>query len=385
MIRILHFTDGVASSPWLNGFAAHLDPSQFDVQVASLGPRSGLHQELEARGLRTFALDCRPRNRFPVAIARLIRLLREQRIDVLQTHLFDPSIVGMLAGTAARTPLKIVTRHHSDFTTIFRRPVHRRIDRWQALAADRVMAASQAVMQAMVRYESVPADRITVTYYGYEFDVLRPQLTEMERRTLRESAGGDENYLIGTVGRLSIEKGHEYLLQAAQSVIRRFPKVRLVLVGDGPLRESLQQRTQQLGIADHVLFLGQRADACRVIEAMDLMVHPTLHEAFCSVIIESMALERPLIATDVAAAPEQIIPGETGILVPARRPDDIARAVVSLLEDRARAAALGRAARQSVVSRFSFQQVMPEYERYYKEWLAAKRTKVIGRLHRSTN
>jgi glycosyltransferase involved in cell wall biosynthesis len=298
-------------------------------------------------------------------VFQLARLLRRERVDVAQTHLFEPSTVGLLAARAAGTRLRVVTRHHSDFTTTFRKPIHRRVDRWHAMTSDRVMAASEAVKRAMVRYEGVPEDRIVVARYGYDFEALRPRLTPGERSRLRRSAGGGRRVLVGTVARLSVEKGHDDLLRAIPAVLRHEPDACFVLIGAGPLRADLERAAERLGVGDHVRFLGWRSDAHALIEAMDVIVHPSLHEAFSSAIIEAMALERPVVSTDVAAAPEQIDHGETGLLVPPRDPDALAAGLVELLRDPARAAAIGREARRRAVQRLSFPRVMRDYENFY--------------------
>jgi glycosyltransferase involved in cell wall biosynthesis len=374
LITILHVVDLAGPNPWLNGVAEHHDRSRFRHLVASVGPRCGLHDALEERGVRSFVLNAPSYRHTATAVWRLTKIIRRERVDILQTHLFHPATVGLLAATVTRVPLRIVTRHHSDFTTVFRRPLHRRIDRWHALAADHVMAASHAVKRAMVRYEGVPEARIAVTPYGYDFTALCPRLTPEARAGLREHLGGDGSRLIATVARLSVEKGHEYLFRAIPAVVRAHPEARFLLLGTGPLREQLERLARDLGIDRHVEFLGWRSDALDVMEASDLVVHPTLHEAFCSVIIESMALERPLVATDVAAAPEQVDHGESGLLVPPRGPEALARGVLQLLDDPALAARLGREARRRVTERFNFPRMMREYEQLYEAWLAEKRT-----------
>ena len=112
----------------------------------------------------------------------------------------------------------------------------------------------------MVRHESVPVGRIEVGRYGYDFEALRPRLTPERRRELRESLGGDANFLVGTVARLSVEKGHEYLFGAIPEVVRHHPDARFVLVGTGPLRDDLEG-TRAAGIAGLVRFAGWRPDA----------------------------------------------------------------------------------------------------------------------------
>lgn len=366
MRTVLHFTDLPVPNPWLNGVADTYDRSRFRHLVATLGPENDLHTELRARGVPAFALGAIQRRDFPVVTLRLARLLRRERVDILQTHLFWPSQLGLIAGALARTPVKLVTRHHSDFTTTFNHPWHRRADRLMALWADKVLAASAAVKRDMIRYEHVPEKKVVVARYGYDFDALRPKLDRAQRRALRAELGADdESPLVVTVARLSPSKGHRYLFEALPDVLEIHPRLTLALAGIGPMGDELKQMADRLGVLDHVRFLGWRSDATAVIEAADLVVHPSLHEAFCSVIIESMALERPLIAANIAAAPEQVDDGETGLLVPARDSNAIKVALLKVLDDPVWAAELGKKARRRVVERFNFPKMMQEYEAMY--------------------
>jgi glycosyltransferase involved in cell wall biosynthesis len=369
MITIVHVVDLSVPNPWLNGVALNHDRNRFRHVVVSLGPRCGLHESLEKLSVTTYALNATGYHRTLVAVARLRHILQGEKANIVQTHLFHPTTVGLAAATISGTQLKIVTRHHSDFTTVFRRPVHRRIDRYHAMTADRVMAASHAVKRAMLRYERVPEAKIAVTPYGYDFTNLRPRLTSSARGILREQMGGDDRVLVATVARLSIEKGHRYLFDAIPLIVRYYPNVLFLLVGSGPMELTLKSDVRNRGIDQYVQFLGWRSDALDIIEASDLVVHPTLHEAFCSVIIEALSLERPLIATDVAAAPEQIDHGDTGLIVPARDGSALAQGILQILANSSIAAEYGRKARLRVVERYNFPKMMSIYEEYYIEWL----------------
>lgn len=383
--RVLHFVDLPVPNPWLNGVADHYDRSRYEHLVASLGPRTELHEALERRGVRTFAMGAGSRKAFPMAVARLVRVLRAEQVDILQTHLFWPSLLGLSAGSIARTPVKLVTRHHSDFTTTFNRPIHRRLDRMQALWADQVLAASAAVKRDMIRYEKVPADRIVVTRYGYDFEALRPKLSPEHRAELRHELGGHDRTIIATIARLSPSKGHRYFFQALVELIKTYPELLVLLAGSGPLEADLRRLASDLGIGDHVRFLGWRSDVRSIIEASDLVVHPSLHEAFCSVIIESMALERPLVATDVAAAPEQVDHGETGLLVPPRDPEMLRVAIQEVLNNSDSASAMGGLARERVVDRFNFPRMMRLYEEVYRSALGAGVPSGSGRANDSAD
>ena len=372
MITIMHVVDLPGPNPWLNGIADHYDRKRFRHLVVSQGPRTKLHETLEERGVTTFALDAPVRKQLPGATRRLAQLLRREQVDIVQTHTFYPTMAGLVAAKMARTPLTILTRHHADFTTLFNKPVHRQIDRWHTWMADHVLSPSEFIKQCMVRYEKAPAERITVLPHGFDFELMKPSLSAEGRKALREEIGGDSNFLIGTVARLNVEKGHEYLFQAVPGVVKKHPEALFIIVGAGPRREELEAMVADLKITDYVKFLGWRWDAWNLIEAMDLIAHPSLHEPFGIIYVESMALERAVVTTSGSASPEIIDDGETGVIVPPRDSVALERAMLEVMRDPGRAHEMGREARRRAVDRFNFPKIMGEYERYYVEWLDRK-------------
>ena len=138
------------------------------------------------------------------------------------------------------------------------------------------------------------------------------------------------------------------------------------------MESVLEDEARQLGVDEHVAFLGWRPDALRLMEAADVVVHPSLSEAFCNVLIEALALERPLVATDVGGAREQVDDGETGVLVAPSDPASLRDAILDLLGRPAEAAAMGREGRRRTVERFAFSPQMARYEALYDELLAEK-------------
>ncbi len=373
MIRILHVVHLPGPNPWLNGVAAHHDRTRFEHIVVDIGARGELHTSLEAHGVRAFALDAPRRRQTATAVLRLVKLLRQERVDIVQTHTVNPTTVGLLAAKLARTPLTILTRHHADFTTIFHKPIHREIDRLHALTADRLWSPSEYIKQCMVRYERIPPERIAIVPHGFDFEIMKPRLDPERRRALRDSLGGDDKILIGTIARLSVEKGHEYLMRAVPAIVRRHPNARFLLAGSGPRQAEIERMIAELGIGDYVRLLGWRKDPWDVIEAMDLIAHPSLSEPFGIVFVESMALEKAVVTTGDSAAPEILDHGETGLIVPPRDVDAMTRAIVELLADPARMKRMGQEARRRAADKFNFPKMMRLYERCYDEWLAAAR------------
>jgi glycosyltransferase involved in cell wall biosynthesis len=372
MIRIMHIVELQTSNAWLNAVADYHDRTRFTHLVCSLGERTGMHEALEipSRRIRTFNLGFARRRYTPLAVAKLVRILRREKIDIVQTHLVNPTTVGLLAAKIARTPLSILTRHHADATTVFNRPIHREIDRLHALTADRVWAPSQFIADCMVRYERVPREHIHVLPHGFDLAIMKPTLDATRKKLLRDELGGDDKIIIATIGRLTPEKGHEYLLRAMPTILSRRANARFVFAGSGPRRQELESMARALGVADYVRFLGWRDDTWQIIEASDIMAHPTLTEAFGIVFVEAMAVERCVVTTSGTAAPEIVDHGETGLIVPPRDPQALADALLELLADPERMRQMGQLARRRAVEKFSFEKMIRVYENAWSTWLA---------------
>ncbi|MHB1318520.1 MAG: glycosyltransferase family 4 protein, partial [Anaerolineae bacterium] len=183
---------------------------------------------------------------------------------------------------------------------------------------------------------------------------------------VRQSLGlTADDVVVGNVGRLSPEKGHGILLQAAVTVLHRFPNARFVIIGDGALRPELKRQTAELGLNRAVIWMGARHDVEVLYKAMDVFVLPSLWEAFGIVIVESMASGVPVVAADLPGTRELIQPGETGWLAEPGNPAALAAAITDALARPEARSRVARAAFEQVVSSYSIEAVADQYERIY--------------------
>jgi len=185
---------------------------------------------------------------------------------------------------------------------------------------------------------------------------------------------GGGGFTVGSIGRLAKEKGYIYLIEALPMVLAKLPNVLLVLIGDGYLRDSLQQRAKQLHIDDKLLFVGQRDDAISLLKCMDLFVLPSLSESLPTAVLESMACGVPVVATDIPGIRELIQHRETGWLVPIADPSALADAIVALLRDPLLRKRLSVNARKWV-SNFSIDTIADQYARLYWKITSSERPK----------
>jgi glycosyltransferase involved in cell wall biosynthesis len=281
---------------------------------------------------------------------RLIHALRRTAPDLVHTHLLHADLYGALAARLAGVRYTVSSRHNDDK---FRRrlPIrllHRLLWRW----TDAGIAISEAIRQFSIRVEGVSADRISTVHYGLDPASVGAQVGARAELCERLSIPADA-LILGSVCRLTEQKGLSYALRAFAQIVARIPDVHYVIAGDGALRATLQAEVRALGLVDCVHFLGWRSDAQRIMAALDLLLAPSLWEGFGLVFLEAMALCVPVISTDVSAIPEVVVNGETGWLVPPADADALALALLEALHDPAEMRARGTNGRRRLEALFT--------------------------------
>jgi glycosyltransferase involved in cell wall biosynthesis len=322
---------------------------------------------MTSKGVSSFHLRCGGRLGLPLAVLRLTRMLRREQIDVVHGHLFEPGLVGLVAASLARTPIRVLTRHYSDYHTRIYRDWHVRADRLSTWLSHQVVAVSQHTAEHLQQVEGAPAAKVRVVYNGIDFDRVNPSRPDARTR-VRAAEGLADTHVILAAGRLHPEKGYEFLLDAVRILKTKLkhPFV-LLIAGDGPFEMQYRERTRRLGCERLVRFMGFRKDLPELMLASDVFVLPSLAEAFGLVLVEALYLGVPVVATRVGGIPEIVDHGSDGVLVPPADSTALAAAVMDLLSndvDRRRLAGAGRA---KVIERFSFQRMVRAYEALYDE------------------
>ena len=300
-----------------------------------------------------------PRDLDPVLLARLTRLVRARRPDVVHTHLVHADVYGALASLASRATL-VSTMHNDD---PFRRGSFRHVERLFARRAARIVCITAALARFNVEEVGLPEAKLVVVHYG--LDALPAAWGPPGGPNLPEGVP-----LLLAVSRLERQKGLDVAIEALAVVRTTQPAAVLLLLGAGSLQKELQDLAAVRGLADAVHFAGHTGDVAHWLERADVLVHPARWEGFGLVLLEAMLAELPVVASNVSSIPEIVADGETGLLVP---PDDVERlaaAITALLEDPARRAAYGSAALERARQRFSVERMTAHTIAVYKEALA---------------
>lgn len=317
-----------------------------------------LRAALEESGVQCFSLDASSRAAYPLTLMRLVRILRRERVDIVHTHLFDPSVVGLLAAWMVRTPVRVMTRHYSDYHTRIHKKWHVLLDRLCTALSHRVIAVSEHTKEHMEHEEAAPAGKVRVVLNGIDFTRVHESGPDAQARIRREF-GIDDGYLLLIVARLHAEKGHTYLFRALLELGKRLRKpFKLIVAGKGTAEQEYRNEVRDLGLDDVVHFAGFRRDIPDIIAAADVMILPSVAEAFGLVLCEAMYLGTPVVATRVGGIPELIEDGVDGRLVPPADSEALAAAIADVVEDE-RPRPSGR---EKVAQRFRFDQMLRAYE-----------------------
>jgi glycosyltransferase involved in cell wall biosynthesis len=306
-------------------------------------------------------------------MARMVRLLRRIRPDIVHLHLvgFNGGRWVLLAARLAGVPKVVCTIHLApDRRQSWRTRLDRSI---QSRFVDGYIAVSQASREKLVRNLGLPARKVIAIPNAVELHRFE-QPVGLARREVRAACGIPEDAPVaGVLARLSEQKGLTYLVAAAPAILAACPGAHIVVVGEGPLRDDLEQQARSLGVDRRLHFVGYQANTVGYLRAMDLFVLPSLYEGMPLSILEAMGAGLPVVATAVDGTPEAVADGETGILVPPADPAALASAVVRLLTDPELAATMGRNGRARAQARFSETVMLDRLERAYDAVLGRRR------------
>ncbi len=366
-IRVLHINAVETSNYYLNNLVDCTDANDIRIAAATTGSDRGFISELHRRGVRAFALECHGKAKHLKALRRLFRMVERERPHVIHTHLFFPSLVGL--AVAKHFGLHaVVTRHHSD--AIHRLPtnkrfIYRTLENWINRTADHIIAPSLAVREILTRREGVPESKVSLIPYGQtkaRFDSVRREPVAEMRRALDM----DDGLAFVCVSRLHVEKGHRYLFEAFAKLLRSEVRARLYLLGEGAELAALRSLAQRLGIEERIRFLGWRDDALSIVAAADVFVHPSLHEALPSAVIEAAMLEKPMIATDVSGIRDILGDNEHGLVVPPGDTEPLYRALVETSRNLKHARRRARLGRRHVLEYMDANRVARDYAACYR-------------------
>jgi len=358
-IKLLHVITGLnvgGAEKAVYNLVKGLAAFQYRVDIAVLKGEMELKSDFEAMGCRIYAIGTRS-NCDVRGVYRLYKLISENKYDIVHGHLFRAEIFAAIASGFAKNTRFIVTKHNDP--EYFSNWLYYLINRLTLLfLTDRVIAISDHVKRYFVRKGMCAEDKITRIYYGFE--------TTTQRRTTDSTLSQSDQPIIGTIARLSRQKGVDVLLRAYRKLLKAGSNCRLVVVGRGEEERELKKLSHALGIEKEIFWMGFRNDVLDLLSSFDIFILPSRWEGFGMVLAEAMALEKPVVSTRVSAIPEIVVDFVTGLLVPPDDSERLAAAVRVLLADQSLRKRMGFAGKKRIEQEFTIENMIQETEELYQ-------------------
>ena len=326
---------------------------EFEISVI-LFNEGRLANELQGLGIDTHII-LESEHNFLFLSKLLVDYFGGHQVDILHTHKYKDNILANIAsiGRGVRARVRTVHGLPEPFVGFeaAKMAVYESIDSWvNRWLVDRLLAVSLDLSCRLAKRFGVGK----VTCIHNAIDIENIQVTGTNRELRKELKLDEHDFVIGTMGRLVPVKGLDSFLRAARIIrLQKTSHVKFIIVGDGPLKKSLQATAHEYGLDDDVLFLGHRNDAHNILDLMDLFVLPSLNEGIPIVLLEALALARPVVATRVGGIPEIVEHGVNGLLVSPDRDDELAQTCVTVMDDRCFGRRLGIAGRKRIEQEFS--------------------------------
>lgn len=341
--------------------------------VICLKEYTDFRERIQDRNVPIYALN-KLNGKDPGMYVRLWRLLRRLRPDIVHTRNLA-AMDSVLSAFAAGVPCRIHSEHGWDVYDLYGKNwKYNLIRRACRPFINHYIALSRDIERWLATTVKVSPDKLSQIYNGVDTELFHPRGRSREMTSISEYFDSN-SIVIGTVGRLAEVKDQLTLVRAFARLIEDTPcfrdRVRLALVGDGPMKQEVRSLVESTGLQDLTWMPGPRDNVNEILRSFDIFVLPSMNEGISNTILEAMATGLPVIATDVGGNPELVKCGKTGLLVPASDPEAMANAIKDYLDDPHMMRSHGRAARERVETSFSLETMVDRYMSIYDSMLGA--------------
>lgn len=307
-------------------------------------------------------------------IYQLYIFIKKNNYDIVHTHSSKAGVVGRIAAWLAGTPVRVHTIHGLPFhgyQSWMLRNLFKAIEKFSAMISHKLISVTHTIVDVMVKSNIAPPNKFVVIRSG--FDIAKYVNYKFDKTSIRKKFNLSENdIVIGKISRISILKGHKYLLSAFDLVSRKIPNAKLVLVGNGEFETELRSIISQMNLNDKVVFTGliPPDDIPSIISMLDILVHTSLHEGLARVLPQAIMMGKPVISFDLDGAHEVIKDGINGYLIEPENVDLLADRIIDLAGDLVKAKKFGRNGRELLKDEFSSNKMVEQIQALYTKLLA---------------
>ncbi len=348
-------------------FAKYLDRQRFTLDFI-LPERGALYERLQALGYSPKVIEINRSLLSREVLSRLSEYLKSSSPQIVHTHGARSNFYGRLASFRAGIPSVMSTVHNSikDYpVSALRKSIYMKIEKYTASKVSLIVTVSDYLRQSLIRDYGIPEGIIETVYPCIDFRSI--EATQSAAETRKSLSIPQSAVVITQAGRMTKQKGFECFIDAASKIRKNYDNTYFLFAGDGPERESLEERCRERGIYEKCLFCGFRDDMGNIMQASDIVVSPSLSEGFPVTMLEAAYFEKPVIASNVSGIPEFICDKVNGILIPPADSDALANALKSLICEEALRDKLGIEAKKKVSEKFSPDYMLDKFSEIYEK------------------
>jgi len=334
----------------------------FNLSICSFLPGGPL-KELIKEGIEVVELKKRAGNDLTLPI-KLMKLFKKKNIHIVYSHNWGTLCEGAIGARLAGIPIVIHQEHGTVINVIKAKKIRFWTQKFIFNFVDQIVTVSETLRKLMIESLGVDEKKIITILNGVDIDMFKNKIDKNKERE-KFSLTMDVP-VIGTIGRLVPVKDYKTLLYSLVEIKRQIQDIKLLLIGNGPLKNELEELVKKLGLSENVLMLGERSDIPQLLKIMDVFVLPSLFEAMSRTILEALISEIPVVVTNVGGNSEVITHGSNGLLVPPQNPNELAQAIMSLLKDKNKAKTFAAVGRKLVEEKFSIQRMVEDDEKLFE-------------------
>lgn len=312
-----------------------------------------------------------------IVLFQLAKFIRNNKYDIVHTHSTKAGILGRIAAWLARTPI-IIHHNHANpyhrFQPFLKRTFYKFAEKLAGYFCDKIATVTQTIVDEMAGDNLAPLEKFRVIRSGFDIDKFK-NFDNSNDLVMREKYGlKADDVLIGKIARLSIVKGHIYLLQAFEAVSKSIPNAKLVLIGNGDKKDELQQFIDEKGLTDKVVFTGliPPEEIPSMISILDIVAHTALLEGLPRVFTQSMLMGKPVISFNLDGAHEVIDDGKNGYLIEPMNIEMLVEKIIDLASDLTKARRFGEYAKNNIKYDFTIEAMVENNHLLYEELLRKK-------------
>jgi len=366
-----------------------LDKKRYDIILIkglSLESEMGLREtrvvehnlaEVERCGIRTLTISELVRKIHPLydlkAFVSLVKIFLKENPHIVHTHTSKAGILGRWAAFFARVPIIVHTPHGHVFWGYFSRwktLVFVLLERLTAHITDKIITLTEQEKRDHLRYNIASEDKFLHVHSGVDLNKFFN--VSVDPSEMKRNLGIPDNaFVVGTAGRLTPVKGHRYLIKAAKEIVAIKPDINFLFLGEGELQEELEKMASELNIRENIVFLGWRPDVAEVMSMFDIFALPSLNEGMGRVLVEAMALAKPIVASNIGGIPNLIMQGKNGLLVPVADAKALASGIEFLMTNPKKRGEMGSAGKK-IAADYGVDSMIQKIDQLYLELLKRK-------------